>query len=139
MVFLIVYLNFNGLVSLVAFIRLLIFVLSMGVFHIFLWSLYWTKYLFLFIKKQPLEDLLQNSCSKSVLKELKYACESVLFLLKLQAIGLLLSITITTRIPAWTLLHALFFSNRSNTKNNYIYFCRTPSMADSVHSLNPND
>ena len=30
---------------------------------------------------------LQNSCSKSVLNELKYACESVLFLLKLQAIG----------------------------------------------------
>ena len=33
-------------------------------------------------------NLLQNSCSKSVLNELKHACESVLFLLKLQAIGL---------------------------------------------------
>ena len=32
-------------------------------------------------------DILQNSCFKSVLNELKYACESVLFLLKLQAIG----------------------------------------------------
>ena len=30
----------------------------------------------------------QNSCSKSVPNELKYACKRVLFLLKLQAIGL---------------------------------------------------
>ena len=30
----------------------------------------------------------QNSCSKSVLSELKYACKSALLLLKLQAIGL---------------------------------------------------
>ena len=30
----------------------------------------------------------QNSCSKSVLSELKYACKSALFLLKLQATGL---------------------------------------------------
>ena len=29
----------------------------------------------------------QNSCSKSVLNELEYACKSVLFFLKLQTIG----------------------------------------------------
>ena len=29
----------------------------------------------------------QKSCSKSVLNELKYACKSVLFLLKLQALA----------------------------------------------------
>ena len=32
-----------------------------------LWSLYSTKYLFLFIYKEPLGDLLQNDCSTSVL------------------------------------------------------------------------
>ena len=31
--------------------------------------------MFLFIKKQLLGGLLQNSCSKSVLSELNYACE----------------------------------------------------------------
>ena len=42
--------------------------------------------MFLFVLKQPMEDL-QNSCSKSVLNELKHAFESVLFSLKLQTIG----------------------------------------------------
>ena len=37
----------------------------------------------LLIKKLPLGDLLQNSCSKSELNQLKYAGESVLLLLKL--------------------------------------------------------
>ena len=36
----------------------------------------------LLILKQPLENLLQNDCSKSVLNKLKYVFESVLFLLK---------------------------------------------------------
>ena len=53
------------------------FVLSMGAFHIFLWSLCSTKYLFLFIQNQLVGDL-QNSCSTSVLNQLKLhiACES---------------------------------------------------------------
>ena len=38
-----------------------------------------------FIWKQLLEDLTQNSRSKSVLNQLKDACGSVSFLLKLQA------------------------------------------------------
>ena len=46
---------------------------------------YIEKNMFLFILKQTLGDLLQNTCSKSVLSELKYACESALFLLKMQA------------------------------------------------------
>ena len=46
------------------------------------------KYLFLFILKQPLGDLLGNSYSKSVLNELKYAGKIVLFPVKLQGIGL---------------------------------------------------
>ena len=56
---------------------------------LFYW-VYFTSYfdhyieqnLLLLIKKQPLGDLLQNSCSRSGLNQLKYACESVLFLLK---------------------------------------------------------
>ena len=43
--------------------------------------------MFPFILKQSLEDLLQNRCSRSILNKLRYACESLLFLLKFQAIG----------------------------------------------------
>ena len=43
--------------------------------------------MFSFILKQSLEDLLQNRCSRSILNKLRYACESLLFLLKFQAIG----------------------------------------------------
>ena len=44
---LIVNLTLKGLVSISAFINLcLYFAISLGVFHIFLWSLFWTKYVF---------------------------------------------------------------------------------------------
>ena len=114
---------------------MLIFPYFTGWFHIFLWSLYWKKYLFLFILKQSLEDVIQGSCSKSMLNELKYTYENVLFLLKLQPTLLKLSF-----------FTGIFFKDFEN-KNNLtlcrttilqnIYFCKTPSsMAASVHSLN---
>ena len=96
--------------------------------------------MFLFILKQPLEDLLQNSCSKSVLNELKHAFESVLLLLKLQTIG--------QQLYKIEPLHCIFFKDFDNTnslrlcratvlKNNP--FCRMlSSMAVSVHSSNSN-
>ena len=40
--------------------------------------------LLLLIKKQPLRDILQNSCSKLELNQLKYARERVLFLQRLR-------------------------------------------------------
>ena len=43
---------------------------------------------FLFIQEESLGDLLEKSCSKSMLNKLKYPWESILFLLKLQAISL---------------------------------------------------
>ena len=54
--------------------------------YVNIWLLHWACFTFffdhnieqnvlLFIQKQPLGDLLQNSCSKSVLSELNYACE----------------------------------------------------------------
>ena len=74
MAILIVYLSLKGLVSLFAFIQsCYYFVISLGVsfFGHYNW-------------KQPLGDFLQNSCSTSVLNQLKYACENVRFSLKLQ-------------------------------------------------------
>ena len=81
MIILIVYLTFKDFASLLAFIHLCsYFVILLGDFTSFF-------YLFLFILKQSLEDVIQGSCSTSMLNELKYACENVFFLLKLQAIG----------------------------------------------------
>ena len=61
-------------------IRLILYYFTGCILHL-IWSLYWTKYLFLSIQKQPLGDLLKSNCSKPELNQLKYACESVLFLL----------------------------------------------------------
>ena len=87
MVILIMYLTLKSLALLFAFIYVIL------LFH---W-VYFTSFfdhsieqnMLLLIKKQPQRDLLQNSCSKSELNQLKYACESVPFLLKLQVIELL--------------------------------------------------
>ena len=65
--------------------------------------------MFLFILKQLLRDLLQSSCSKSVLNKLKYACEILLFLLKLQAIG--------QQLPKLSLLNGIFFEDFDNTNS----------------------
>ena len=44
----IVYLTIEGFVSLFALIKLCqYFVTSLGILYIFLWSLYWTKYVFI--------------------------------------------------------------------------------------------
>ena len=71
MVILIVYLTLKGFASVFGFIYANI--------SLFQW-VYFASFFDHYIE--------QNSCSKSVLNELKYACKSVLFLVNLQAIGL---------------------------------------------------
>ena len=78
MVIIIVYLILKGFVSLYAFIHLCFYVNVLLFYWVYSTSFFdhynLTKYLFLFIQVQPLGYLLQNSCSKSVLNEIKYAC-----------------------------------------------------------------
>ena len=82
MAILIVYLTLKGLVSC---LHLFIYVITL-LFHwvyftsFLLCSLYRTKYVFIHLEAAT-GSLVLNSCSKSGLKQLKYVCESVLFLL----------------------------------------------------------
>ena len=50
--------------------------------HLFLIIISLSRPKYLSLLKQPLGDLLQNNCSKSVLNEFKHACENVLFFIK---------------------------------------------------------
>ena len=88
MAILIVYLTLKGLVScLHLFIYVIILLFNCYFTSFLLCSLYRTKYVFIHLEATT-GSLVLNSCSKSGLKQLKYVCESVLFLLKLQAIDL---------------------------------------------------
>ena len=84
------HLTLEGFVWLSAFTHVSpYFIISLGVFHIYHLPYHYIEQSISFIHlEEPTGRSSTNKCSTSALNELKYACESVLFLLKLKAIGL---------------------------------------------------
>ena len=88
---LIVYLRLKGLVSLFAFIHYVNILLFHWIYFMSFFGYYIEQNIIsaLFIQRQSLGDFLQNSCSTSVLNQLKHVCQTVLFSLNLQAVNTL--------------------------------------------------